>query len=69
MTTTTANHIDPRTTDVSRRTVAVDSTEGKGSRFTIRLPVAAKPQPNLPSPRPAESIGTARHAKDPVDTV
>ena len=38
--------------------IAVESTEGKGSRFTIRLPVTAKPQPSLPAPKPAELIGT-----------
>jgi two-component system OmpR family sensor kinase len=47
--------------------IAVDSTEGRGARFTVRLPVAPKLQPSA-SLQPAEPIGSARRVADRVDT-
>src|SRR5580700_4321515 len=47
--------------------IAVDSTEGRGARFTVRLPVAAKLQQESAGPPPAEPVspvGAARHAED-----
>ena len=52
--------------------IAVDSTEGRGARFTVRLPVAAKLQQESAGPPPAEPVspvGAARHAEDRVDSL
>ena len=48
--------------------IAVDSTEGRGSRFTVRLPVAPKLQLSA-SLQPAEPIGSPRRAEQRLDTV
>jgi two-component system OmpR family sensor kinase len=56
--------------------IAVDSQEGRGSKFTIRLPIAPKPQQKqrrelsgLPAlPAPAESAVAARRTEERADT-
>jgi signal transduction histidine kinase len=48
--------------------IAVDSTEGKGARFTVRLPVAPKLRPSA-SLQPAEPAGGLQRAEHRLDTV
>jgi hypothetical protein len=48
--------------------IAVESQEGQGSRFTVRLPI--KPPPQLDRPLPSiEMIAELRAAEERVDAV
>jgi len=48
--------------------VAVESQEGKGSRFTVRLPIKLPPQADRPPPS-IEMIAELRAAEERVDAV
>ncbi len=52
--------------------VGVESTEGKGARFTVRLPIASKPtsapEPGGPRVASAEPAGEGRPVADGVET-
>ena len=48
--------------------ISVESQEGKGSRFTVRLPIKPPPQAGRPPPS-IEMIAELRAAEDRVDTV
>jgi signal transduction histidine kinase len=48
--------------------IAVESTEGTGSRFTVRLPIKP-PQANRPDPPSIEMIAELRAAEERVDSV
>jgi len=49
--------------------IVVESQEGKGSRFTVRLPIKPPPQADRPHPPSIEMIAELRAAEERVDAV